>query len=136
MINTEGLTKRFGDLTAVDQVTFKVEEGEIFGFLGPNGAGKTTTVRMLTCLIAETSGAATIAGYDTRVKPDRRMIRRIVGLLPENVGLYEGMSAYKNMDYFGRFYKLPEATRKERIQYLLKMLGLWEKRVVATGTFS
>ena len=136
MIDTKGLTKRFAGLTAVEGVTFKVEEGEIFGFLGPNGAGKTTTVRMLTCLIAESSGEATIGGYDIRVKSDRRKIRRMVGLLPENVGLYEGMSAYKNLDYYGRFYQIPEANRKERIEYLLKLLELWEKREVAAGTFS
>ena len=136
MIETESLTKKFGDLTAVDGVTFKVDEGEIFGFLGPNGAGKTTTVRMLTCLIAETAGRATIAGLDIGRSSDRTKIRRMVGLLPENVGLYEGMSAYKNLDYYARFYKLPEPLRKERIEYLLKTLGLWEKREVAAGTFS
>jgi len=136
MIETENLTKKFGGLTAVDGVTFAVKEGEIFGFLGPNGAGKTTTVRMLTCLISETSGRAVIGGYDTRAKSDRKKIRRMIGLLPENVGLYEGMSAYKNLDYYGRFYKLTEAKRRERIEYLLKMLGLWEKRDVAAGTFS
>ena len=136
MIETENLTKKFNDLTAVDSVTFRVGEGEIFGFLGPNGAGKTTTVRMLTCLIAETDGRATIGGYDIRRSSDRKKIRRIVGLLPENVGLYEGMSAYKNLDYYGRFYQLPAPSRKERIEYLLKKLGLWEKREVAAGTFS
>jgi len=136
MIDTQGLTRSFGGLNAVEGVTFSVREGEIFGFLGPNGAGKTTTVRMLTCLIAQTSGRATIGGHDTNIKSDRRKIRRMVGLLPENVGLYEGMSAYKNLDYYGRFYQLPEPTRKERIEYLLKMLGLWEKREVAAGIFS
>jgi len=136
MIDTEGLTKKFGDLTAVERVTFSVREGEIFGFLGPNGAGKTTMVRMLTCLIAQTSGRATVGGHDISTKSDRRKIRRMVGLLPENVGLYEGMSAYKNLDYYGRFYHLAEPDRKERIEYLLRMLGLWEKRDVTAGTFS
>jgi ABC-2 type transport system ATP-binding protein len=136
VIEAESLTKKFGELTAVDGATFRVGEGEIFGFLGPNGAGKTTTVRMLTCLIAETSGRATIGGYDIGKRTDRREIRKMVGLLPENVGLYEGMSAYKNLDYYGRFYQLPEPRRKERIEYLLKVLGLWEKRGVAPGTFS
>jgi ABC-2 type transport system ATP-binding protein len=120
----------------VENVTLNVNEGEIFGFLGPNGAGKTTTIRMLTCLIGETSGTAKIGGLDTRSNSDRRKIRRIVGLLPENVGLYEGMSAYKNLDYYGRFYKLTEVKRRERIEYLLRMLGLWDKRDVTAGTFS
>ena len=136
MIETENLTKRFGELTAVESVTLDVNEGEIFGFLGPNGAGKTTTVRMLTCLISETSGTARIGGLDIRSRSDRKKIRGMVGLLPENVGLYESMSAYKNLDYYGRFYKLTQAKRRERIEYLLRLLGLWDKRDVAAGTFS
>jgi ABC-2 type transport system ATP-binding protein len=136
MIETESLTKKFGELTAVDKVTFKVNEGEIFGFLGPNGAGKTTTVRMLACLISQTSGSAKIGDFEIGNSADRRSIRRMIGLLPENVGLYDAMSAYKNLDFYGRFYNLAEGTRRERIEYLLKLLGLWEKRDVAAGTFS
>jgi len=136
LIETENLTRKFGELTAVDNVTFKVNQGEIFGFLGPNGAGKTTTVRMLTCLISNTSGKATIGDFEIGNNADRRKIRRIVGLLPENVGLYEGMSAYKNLDFYGRLYKVSESARKERIEYLLKMLGLWERRDASAGTFS
>jgi len=117
-------------------VTLNVNEGEIFGFLGPNGAGKTTTIRMLTCLISETSGTARIGGLDIGNRSDRKKIRSMVGLLPENVGLYESVSAYKNLDYYGRFYKLTEAKRRERIEYLLRMLGLWDKRDVTAGTFS
>ncbi len=136
MIETENLTRKFGDLTAVDNVSLKVNRGEIFGFLGPNGAGKTTTVRMLACLIAETSGTARIGDFEIGNGADRKMIRKMVGLLPENVGLYEGMSAYKNLDFYGRYYKVGEAERRERIEYLLKMLGLWEKKDLAAGTFS
>lgn len=117
-------------------MTLKISQGEIFGFLGPNGAGKTTTVRMLACLISKTSGTAKIADFEVGNTADRKMIRRMIGLLPENVGLYEAMSAYKNLDFYGRFYKLPEAKRKERIEFLLKMLGLWEKRELSVGTFS
>ena len=117
-------------------MTLNVNEGEIFGFLGPNGAGKTTTIRMLTCLISETSGTARIGGLDIGNRSDRKKIRSMVGLLPENVGLYESVSAYKNLDYYGRFYKLTEAKRRERIEYLLRMLGLWDKRDVTAGTFS
>jgi ABC-2 type transport system ATP-binding protein len=136
MIETENLTRKFGDLTAVDGLTFRVNTGEIFGFLGPNGAGKTTTIRMLTCLISGTSGTARIGEFEIGDRADRKKIRRMIGLLPENVGLYEAMSAYKNLDFYGRFYRLDEAKRKERIEYLLKLLGLWEKREVAAGTFS
>jgi ABC-2 type transport system ATP-binding protein len=136
MIDTEDLTKKFGDVTAVESVTLHVDEGEVFGFLGPNGAGKTTTVRMLACLVAKSSGSATVGDYEIASKADQPKIRKIVGLLTENVGLYEELSAYDNLDFYGRFYKLGEQKRKERIEYLLKMLELWEKKDVAAGTFS
>jgi ABC-2 type transport system ATP-binding protein len=136
LIETEGLTKKFGNLTAVDGLTLHVNDGEVFGFLGPNGAGKTTTIRMLCCLISKTSGTARIGNYDVGNSADQQKIRRMVGLLTENVGLYEELSAYDNLDFYGRFYRLDVQKRKERIEYLLKMLGLWEKRNVAAGTFS
>ena len=137
MIDTENLTKKFGDLTAVDSVTLHVDEGEVFGFLGPNGAGKTTTVRMLCCLISKTSGVARIAGYEAgNNETDSLKIRKIIGLVPDNVGLYEELSAYKNLDYYGRLYDCSEKQRKENIQRFLTLLGLWEKRDVSAGSFS
>jgi ABC-2 type transport system ATP-binding protein len=99
LIETENLTKKFDALTAVDGVTLRVEEGEVFGFLGPNGAGKTTTVRMLCCLISKTSGEASIAGYEVGNREDSLKIRKIIGLVPDNVGLYEGLIAYDNLDF-------------------------------------
>jgi ABC-2 type transport system ATP-binding protein len=136
MIETENLTKKFGDLTAVDSVSFSVSEGEVFGFLGPNGAGKTTTVRMLCCLISKTSGVARVAGYEVGNGADSLKIRKLIGLVPDNVGLYESLSAYDNLDFYGKFYDCTEAQRKERIPYFLKMLDLWEKKDAAAGTFS
>jgi ABC-2 type transport system ATP-binding protein len=136
VIDVENLTKKFGNLTAVEDLTLHVDEGEVFGFLGPNGAGKTTTIRMLCCLISKTSGKASIGGYDIAKKRDHQKIRRMIGLLTENVGLYEELSAYDNLDFYGRFYTLDEQKRKEQIEYFLKMLGLWEKRNDAVGTFS
>ena len=136
MIDTENLTKKFGNMTAVDSVTLHVDEGEVFGFLGPNGAGKTTTVRMLACLVSKSSGTATIGDYEIANRADQPKIRKMIGLLTENVGLYEELSAYDNLDFYGRFYKLGEQKRKERIEYLLKLLELWEKKDVAAGTFS
>ena len=136
MIEVEALTKKFGDLTAVDSVSFKVAEGEVFGFLGPNGAGKTTTVRMLCCLISRTSGSARIGGYEVGGGEDSLKIRKMIGVVPDNVGLYEALSAYKNLDYYGRLYGCPDGQRGENIQRLLQMLGLWEKKDVAAGTFS
>ena len=136
MIETEGLTKMFGDLTAVDSLTIRVEEGEVLGFLGPNGAGKTTTIRMLACLISKTSGSAKIGEYDVGNRTDQPRIRSIIGLVPDNVGLYEELSAYKNLDFYGRYYKVDEPKRRERIEYFLNLLGLWDKRDYAAGTFS
>jgi ABC-2 type transport system ATP-binding protein len=136
VIDTENLTKRFGSLTAVDSVTIHVNEGEVFGFLGPNGAGKTTTVRLLCCLISKTSGVARVAGYEVSRAADSLKIRKIIGLVPDNVGLYEELSAYKNLDYYGRLYDCPVNQRRENIQRFLTMLGLWEKRDSSAGSFS
>jgi ABC-2 type transport system ATP-binding protein len=113
-----------------------VDEGEVFGFLGPNGAGKTTTVRMLACLISKTSGGAVVDGYEIGKSSDQAKIRGLVGFLPENVGLYEELSAYDNLDFYGRYYKLSVQKRREQIEYFLKLLGLWDKRGDAAGTFS
>ena len=136
VIDVENLTKSFGNFTAVDNVSLHVDEGEVFGFLGPNGAGKTTTVRMLACLISKTSGKATVGGYEIGNSLDQPKIRGFIGLLTENVGLYEELSAYDNLDFYGRYYKLSLQKRREQIQYFLKMLGLWDKRDDAAGTFS
>jgi ABC-2 type transport system ATP-binding protein len=136
MIETENLTRMFGATTAVEGLSLNVKEGEVFGFLGPNGAGKTTTVRMLCCLIASTSGAARIGEYDTRKDGDCQKIRKMIGLLPENAGLYDELSAYRNLDFYGRLYKRTDAQRKESIEYFLRMLGLWDRRDAPAGTFS
>ena len=136
MIETENLTKKFGGLTAVDNLTLKVDAGEVFGFLGPNGAGKTTTVRMLCCLISKTSGEAKIGDYDIGRNGDALKIRKLIGLVPDNVGLYDDLSAYDNLDFYGKLYGCTETQRKENIQRFLTMLGLWEKRDLMAGTFS
>jgi len=128
--------KKFGDLVAVDDLTLRVDDGEVFGFLGPNGAGKTTTIRMLACLISKTSGSAKVGDYEIGNSADQQKIRRIIGLVPDNVGLYEELTAYKNLDFYGRYYKVDETKRRERIEYFLKLLGLWDKKDVAAGTFS
>ena len=94
MIEIDNLSKNFGNLTAVDSISMNINEGEVFGFLGPNGAGKTTTVRMLCTLISKTRGNARIAGYDIGNKDDALKIRKIIGLVPDNVGLSEHMSAW------------------------------------------
>jgi ABC-2 type transport system ATP-binding protein len=96
MIDVKKLTKQFGDITAVDELNFHVGEGEIFGFLGPNGAGKTITIRILCGLISKSSGEAKIASYEVGNDAHSLDIRKIIGLVPENVGLYVEVSAYEN----------------------------------------
>lgn len=136
MIHAEGLTKQFGALTAVDHLTLDVEEGEVFGFLGPNGAGKTTTVRMLTSLISRTSGSAEVAGCVLGKPADELRLRSRIGLLPENVGLYEAQSAYENLAYFGQLQGMERGRLEQNIERLLRMLELWEKRDLPVATFS
>jgi ABC-2 type transport system ATP-binding protein len=136
MIALENLTKKFGELTAVESLTLHVEKGEVFGFLGPNGAGKTTTIRMLCCLISKTSGNARIGDYEIGNKKDSLKIRKIIGLVPDNVGLSEHLTAYDSLDFYGRIYDCTDAQRKENIKRFLEMLGIWEKRNDLAGTFS
>ena len=136
MIEVANLTRKFGGFTAVDSLTFTLDRGEIFGLLGPNGAGKTTTVRMLCCLISKTSGSARIGDLDTSDSDDAMKIRKMIGLVPDNVGLYETLSAYANLEFYGRMYEFPEKQLKENIQKYLKMLDLWDKKDSPVGSFS
>jgi ABC-2 type transport system ATP-binding protein len=136
MITIENLTKKFGEVTAVEGLTFSVEEGEVFGFLGPNGAGKTTTIRMLCCLISKTSEEAAIDNYDISKSVDSLQIRRMIGLVPDNVGLYEDLTAFENLDFYGKLYEVPEGRRRENIERFLKMLDLWDRKDARAGSFS
>jgi len=136
MIDVKNLTKKFGNILAVDSLTFHVDEGEIFGFLGPNGAGKTTTTRMLCCLISKTCGEAKIAGYEIGNIAHSLEIRKIIGLVPDNVGLYNELTAYENLDFYGKLYECSKKQRKENIEYYLTMMGLWENRDQSVGSFS
>ena len=135
-IEVHNLTKKFGTVTAVDDLTFHVDQGEVFGLLGPNGAGKTTTIRILCCLIAKTSGNASIAGYEIGDAGSDLKIRRMIGLVPDNVGLFDELSAYDNLDYYGKLYECISQERKENIKHFLTLLGLWEKRDQDVGEFS
>ncbi|MGI5837672.1 MAG: ABC transporter ATP-binding protein [Chloroflexota bacterium] len=134
MIQIENLTKRFGNNVAVDSLTLRVGEGEMLGLLGPNGAGKTTTVRMLACLIAPTSGRASISGLE--IGRDDHQIRRIVGILTESPGLYEKLTARQNLNFFAKLYGLSDEERDLQVEKYLRMLGLWERRDEPVGGFS
>ena len=120
------LTKKFGDLTAVDHISFKVGEGEIFGLLGPNGAGKTTMVRMLTTVIPPDEGTAIVGGFDVRRQPDK--VREKIGVVLQKTALEWFSPVYDNLDIYGSIYNIPRKERKRRIEWLLKEFGLEEKR--------
>ena len=132
MIQTNNLTKKFDDHLAVDRLTLEIEEGEVFGFLGPNGAGKTTTVRMLTSLIAPTSGTATV--YNFKVGQDDQEIRRNVGILTETPGMYDRLSAWRNLLIYAQLYEVDQP--EHQVEKYLSLLGLWERRNDGAGTFS
>ena len=133
-IFVEGLTKRFGQLTAVDSLTFTVRKGEVFGILGPNGAGKTTTVRMLVCILKPTHGSATVAGYDILKEPEK--VKKIVGYLPENPSLYERLSAVENLDFYAELYEIPRNVRIRKIKELLEFFNLSNRKNEKVGTYS
>jgi len=132
MIHTENITKKFNAITAVENLNLDVREGEVFGFLGPNGAGKTTTVRMLTSLIAPTDGLATVAGFS--IGQQDTEIRRTVGVLTETPGMYDNLSAEYNLRIFAELYEVRDV--KGQVEKYLRMLGLWDRRSDAAGTFS
>ena len=133
-IYTEGLTRRFDGLTAVDRLDLRVPAGIIFGFLGPNGAGKTTTIRLLLGLLAPSGGMATVLGYDTITGGDE--IRARSGALLEHPGHYDRLSALQNLAFYGRIWHLPPGELRERSRTLLDHFGLWERRDESVGTWS
>ncbi|NTU96947.1 MAG: ABC transporter ATP-binding protein [Chlorobiaceae bacterium] len=122
MIRTEHLTRKFGDFTAVDAITFSVEKGEIFGFLGANGAGKTTAIRMLTGLLAPTSGSATVAGFDLSTRPEK--IKQHIGYMSQRFSLYEDLTPRENIRFWGGIYGLEKSVVKEKGEQLLASLDL------------
>jgi ABC-2 type transport system ATP-binding protein len=132
MITTRKLTKKFGDNLAVDQLSLSIPPGEVFGLLGPNGAGKTTTIRILSALIGQTSGSASVAGFE--IGENDYEIRKNVGILTESPGLYDRLSAERNLAFFAKLYEVDDISNKTE-QYL-RMLGLWERRLEQVGTFS
>ena len=133
-IETNQLTRAFGSLVAVDNLTLAIPEGTVFGFLGPNGAGKTTTVRLLSALIAPTRGSATVEGY--RLGEQNEAIRQSIGILTETPGLYDRLSAWQNLMFFAELYDLTTERAASQVERYLHLLDLWERRNDKVGGFS
>jgi ABC-2 type transport system ATP-binding protein len=134
MIHVDSLTKTFGEVRAVDGISFDVAAGEIFAFLGPNGAGKTTTIQMLTTLLAPTSGSITIDNLDPRRHPHD--VRRRFGIVFQDPSLDHELTARENMELHGVLYHVPRRVRAERIQQLLTVFELWDRRDAVVKQFS
>jgi ABC-2 type transport system ATP-binding protein len=134
VVEVRDLTKSYGEILAVDHISFEVREGEIFGFLGPNGAGKTTTIRMLTGLSRPTDGAACVLGFD--VESEVVKAKKYIGVVPEASNLYEELSAFDNLLFMARLYGVPRDQRRARAEELLKTFRLYERKDHLFGTFS
>jgi ABC-2 type transport system ATP-binding protein len=133
-ISVKDLTKRYGDILAVDHIDFEVKRGEFFGFLGPNGAGKTTTIRMLTGVIKPDDGTARISGYDIQREPIRA--KQIIGVAPEMSNAYVDLSAWRNLMFMAGLYGVGKKAREERARELLKMFDLYDRKDQLVKGFS
>lgn len=134
MLETHALSRRFGDLTAVDKLTIGVRRGEVYGFLGPNGAGKTTTIRMMAGLLQPTQGEVVVDGRE--VSPRDPGARRLLGLCPQENVLYPELTARENLEYAGALFDVPRALRRERVEVVLRQLGLEEKAKTRASALS
>ncbi len=134
-IEAHDLVKTFDGLTAVDHLSFSVDEGEIFGLLGPNGAGKTTTIRILAALISPSSGSAIIGGHDVRTEANK--VREIIGILTESPSLYGRLTAMENLEFFAKAYGVTDkSTREAKIHDLLEFFQLWDRRDEQVSKYS
>jgi len=133
-IEVVDLIKSFGPLTAVDHVSFRVEDGEVFGFLGPNGAGKTTTINVLCTLMRPTAGRARVAGYD--VATQRNAVRQSIGLVFQDPSLDDQLTAYENLQFHAHVYDVPGRERAHRVEEVLRVVELWDRRDAVVRTFS
>jgi ABC-2 type transport system ATP-binding protein len=133
-VSVRNLEKKFGRFTAVDRISFDVTEGEVFGFLGPNGAGKSTTIRMLTGILAPTSGEGTVAGFDIVTQPEA--IKTRIGYMSQKFSLYEDLSVEENINFYSGIYRIPEAKKRERKEWAIEMAGLTDHRRTITKILS
>jgi ABC-2 type transport system ATP-binding protein len=126
MIEVINFTKRYGDFVAVDNLSFAIGKGEIFGFIGPNGAGKSTTIRFLATLLRPTAGEGRVCGYSVTAEP--MSVRRVIGFMPDDFGVYDGMKVWEFLDFFAVAYEIPRSYRKKIIGEVLDLLDLTHKR--------
>jgi ABC-2 type transport system ATP-binding protein len=126
MIEVINFTKRYGDFVAVDNLSFAIGQGEIFGFIGPNGAGKSTTIRFLATLLRPTAGEGRVSGYSVTAEP--MSVRRVIGFMPDDFGVYDGMKVWEFLDFFAVAYEIPRSYRKKIIGEVLELLDLTHKR--------
>ncbi len=133
-IVVEGLTKSFGPFRAVDDLSFEVKEGEIFGFLGANGAGKSTTIRMLVGLLEPSAGRAVVGGFDVMKQTD--LLKAGIGYMSQKFSLYDDLTVEQNVRFFGGVYRLPAALLRERFDWVIEMAGLRGRERTLTGTLS
>lgn len=134
ILEATDLVKKYGDNTAVNEVSFRMQEGEVFGLLGPNGAGKSTAISMLTCLLPPTSGTATIYGYD--VVKDAGKVKHLIGVVPQDIALYPTLSARDNLRFFGEMYGLNGRDLRERVETVLDYVAMGERAKDAIKTYS
>lgn len=134
MIQIHNLVKKFGDFTAVADISIEIKQGEIFAFLGPNGAGKSTTIKMLTTLLQPTSGTMILNGFDPTKEKDE--VRKSIGIVFQDPSLDDELTAYENMDFHGVLYGLPKKVKDSRIKELLTIVELWERKNSLVKTFS
>jgi ABC-2 type transport system ATP-binding protein len=133
-VEVDGLTRRFGGFAAVDDLSFAIRQGEVFGFLGPNGSGKSTTIRMLTGILRPTAGRALVAGYD--VARDVRRVKPLLGYMSQRFSLYNDLTAAENLDFFAGVYGVPEGERLERARWAMEMVGLAGREGIRAGALS
>ena len=134
IIEVKNLTKKFGNITAVDNISFSVPKGEIFAFLGPNGAGKSTTIKVLTTLLTPTAGEISLNGFDVAKNPNE--VRHSFGIVFQDPSLDDELTAYENMEFHGVLYGLDKKTRTERIEKLMNFVELWDRKNHLVKTFS
>jgi ABC-2 type transport system ATP-binding protein len=133
-IECDGLTKRFGNFTAVSSLKLRIRKGELFGFLGPNGAGKTTTIKMLTTLLIPNEGTARVAGFD--LKEEAAFVRSRIGVVPQEFALFGELTAMENLWYIGSLFSMEKEKMRRRSEELLKTVGLFDKRNVLAEGYS